>query len=146
MINSRLTTNRGLRAAVARNQAEINHLRATMQQRDRDAIRYSRLNDLSRDFSFDPDDEMETVLDMNDEQFARHCENTVTKYSRNATGVERYGRGANGGQQSRRDVAQIERYSREAADVAARKNFEKPGSTSFQTEYEAILKQHGIAV
>jgi hypothetical protein len=47
---------------------------------------------------------------------------------------------------SRFNVEQIERYSREAASIAARKNAAKRGSTTFEAEFEAICKQHGLAV
>lgn len=150
-----------LHAVVARQQVQIQRLQSEMAQRDRDAMRYSKLSELSKDFSFDIDDEMQTVLDMSDTQFDRHCQKTVAKYQKRGdiTNVEffddatlnpeqgpmQYSR--NGGRATSPAAAkQIEQYSRQAAQTAVEKNAKQRGSTTFEAEFNALLKQHGIAV
>lgn len=148
-------SNDDLHATVARQAAQINALTKKVDQERSDAVRYSKLNELGRTYAFDIQEEFETCADMTDSQFERHVTATVTKYSRrddetavelyddNSVEVERYGRG---GQPSRQQVAQLERYSREAAQMAARKNALKRGSTTYDAEFQALCTQHGLVV
>lgn len=142
----------GLPVIVARQLREIQKLKDEITRERRDVSRYSRLSELAREFAFDARDEFETCVDMSDAQFERHCEKTVTKYSRRdevgyldlpeAGTPQQYGRAGS----TRVSAAQIERFSREAASIAARKNAAQGGSTTFEAEFDAICKQHGIAV
>lgn len=142
----------GLPVIVARQSREIQKLKDEITRERRDVSRYSRLSDLSREFAFDARDEFETCIDMTDAQFDRHCAKTVTKYSRRdevgylelpeAGSPQHYGRSG----LARVSAAQIERFSREAASIAARKNATQGGSTTFETEFDAICKQHGVSV
>ena len=141
-----------LHRVVARQQARLQELSDQITRERREAARYSRLNDLCREFAFDPREEAETCRDMTDQQFERHCTATIVKYARRddvtnvelfsdpLVSVDRYG----GSSMSRANVEQIERYSREAAAIAARKNAAKRGSTTFEAEFDAICLQHGL--
>jgi hypothetical protein len=157
---SKMNYSRGgsLHDVLARCQVQIKQLNKKLEQRDQDAVRYSRLNELSRHYDFSVDEEMETVLDLSDKAFEHHCTKTITKYSRRddltslqffddptLTGaqVERYGRGANS---SGSETAAIARYSRQAEDLAAQKNGKKPGTTTFEAEFESICRANGITV
>lgn len=142
----------GLPVIVARQSREIQKLKDEITRERRDVSRYSRLSELAREFAFDARDEFETCVDMTDAQFDRHCDKTVTKYSRRdevgyldlpeAGTPQHYGRtGA-----ARVSAAQIERFSREAASIAARKNASQGGTTTFEAEFDAICKQHGVSV
>lgn len=157
---SRSAHDEGLHAKVAQQQAQINNLVAQIEQRDRDVLRYSRLSELSKTFVIDSiDDEMAIVADFSDDQFERHCDKTITRYARRDavenhdylpdpmpdSEVERYGR-RNGDPQSARQVAEIERYSRQAQQIAIEKNFKAPGSTTFAKEFDALCKANGINV
>jgi hypothetical protein len=116
--------------------------------------RYRRLGDLSHEYVFDPNEELQTCRDMTDVQFERHCAATVSKYSRRGdiTNVElfedpgfepdRYSRGG----LSRVSPDQVERYSRQAALAAAQKNAMKRGSTTFEQEFDAICQKHGVSL
>jgi len=145
----------GLAVIVARQADDIKKLRGEIARERRDAVRYSKLNELASDFAFDPKEEFETCADLTDDQFERHITKTVTKYARrdDVAGVDlfvdaeeptRYGRGS--GAPNAKKAELIERYSREAATVAARKNAKKRGSTTFEAEFDAICKQHGLTV
>lgn len=141
-----------LHAVVARQQARLQELSDQITRERREAMRYSRLTELSHEFAFDPRDEVETCRDMSDKQFDRHCTVTISKYARRddvtnvelfsdpSVSVDRYGSGS----MTRASVEQIERYSREAAAIAARKNAAKRGSTSFASEFDAICREHGL--
>jgi len=143
-----------LHRVVARQHAQLNELRNQLEHERRDTSRYSRLNDLAREFAFDVKDESETCRDMTDPQFERHCQVTIAKYARrdDVTNVELFNDPTLASDRSgpssisRVKIDQIERYSREAATIAARKNADKRGSTTFEAEFEALCKQHGIAV
>lgn len=140
-----------LHQVVARQQARLQELSDQLAQERRDAARYSKLCALAQQFAFDPRDEAETCRDMSDTQFERHCSATIVKYARcdELTGVELFhdphlstdplGR-------SRPNVEQLERYSREAAATAARKNAVQRGATTFEAEFAAICRQHGLTV
>jgi len=142
----------GLSVIVARQSREIQKLKDEITRERRDVSRYSRLSELARQFAFEARDEFETCIDMSDTQFDRHCERTITKYSRRddvsdldlpeAGTPQHYGRAG----LSRISPAQIERFSREAASIAARQNAAHAGSTTFEAEFDAICKQHGISV
>jgi hypothetical protein len=142
-----------LHRVVARQQAQLSDLRSQIERERRSVSRYSRLNELAREYAFDVKDEAETCHDMTDAQFERHCHVTVAKYARrdDVTNVELFNDPTLSSDQpgrtgvTRANVDQIERYSREAASIAARKNAAKRGSTTFEAEFEAICKQHGIA-
>jgi hypothetical protein len=138
-------------STIAKLQAEVIRLRKEIEQERRDAVRYSKLNALAKDYAFSADEELETCMDMDDTQFERHVTKTVTKYARrdDVTGVDffddadvetdepaRYGRGST---PSKNDVQKIERYSREAANNAAR------NGTKFDVEFDAIMKKNGLA-
>ena len=142
-----------LHAVVAKQQIQIQALRNEIQQERQDAVRYSKLNELAKDYAFDVDEELETCLDMTPNQFERHCSTTVKKYARrdDVTSVDffddpavavddaepaRYSRGNAG----RPDAARIEKYSREAAEIAVR------SGTKFEVEFEKIMKRHGLTV
>ncbi|MBS0205000.1 MAG: hypothetical protein JSS49_19000 [Planctomycetes bacterium] len=153
-VSHRYARHTDLHKVVARQQVRLQELSDQIARERRDAARYSKLNELSREFAFDPREEAETCRDMSDKQFERHCTATIVKYARrddvtnvelftdSTVTVDRYGAGA----PSRATLDQIERYSREAAAVAARKNAAKRGSTSFEVEFDAICKQHGLSV
>ncbi len=141
-----------LHKVVARQQVKLQEMSDQIACERRQTTRYSRLQQLSREFAFDARDEVETCQDMSDKQFERHCSATIVKYAKrdDATNLQlfddlepnRYERtGA-----ARLKSDQIERYSREAAASAARKNAAKRGSTSFAAEFDAICKQHGATV
>lgn len=142
-----------LHKVVARQQVRLQELCDQIATERRDATRYSKLNELSQEFAFDPREEADTCHDMTDKQFERHCTATIVKYARRddvtnlelftdpAVQIDRVGSG-----RSRVNVEQIERYSREAAAIAARKNAAQRGSTTFEAEFDAICKQHGVAV
>lgn len=142
-----------LHRVVARQQLRLQELSDQIARERRDAVRYSRLTDMSREFAFDPRDEAETCRDMTDKQFERHCSATIVKYARrdDVTNVElfadpslqpdRYGAAS-----TRVNVHQIERFSREAAAVAARKNATKRGCTTFEAEFDAICQRHGVTI
>lgn len=142
-----------LHSVVARQQARLQELSDQITRERREAMRYSRLTELSHEFAFDPRDEVETCRDMSDKQFDRHCTVTITKYARRddvtnvelfsdpSVSVDRYGSGS----MTRANVEQIERYSREAAAIAARKNAAKRGSTTFASEFDAICREHGLS-
>lgn len=145
-----------LAVIVARQADDIKKLRGEIARERRDAVRYSKLNELASDFAFDPKEEFETCADLTDDQFERHITKTVTKYARrdDVAGVDlfvdadeptRYGRGGSGAPNAKK-AELIERYSREAATVAARKNAKKRGSTTWEAEFDAICKQHGLTV
>lgn len=153
-VSHRYARHTDLHKVVARQQVRLQELSDQIARERRDAARYSKLNELSREFAFDPREEAETCRDMSDKQFERHCTATIVKYARrddvtnvelftdSTVTVDRYGAGT----PSRATLDQIERYSREAAAVAARKNAAKRGSTSFEAEFDAICKQHGLSV
>lgn len=142
-----------LHSVVARQQARLQELSDQITRERREAMRYSRLTELSHEFAFDPRDEVETCRDMSDKQFDRHCTVTISKYARRddvtnvelfsdpSVSVDRYGSGS----MTRANVEQIERYSREAAAIAARKNAAKRGSTTFAAEFDAICREHGLS-
>lgn len=142
----------GLSAIVARQSREIQQLRSELGRERRDVARFSRLGELSRRFAFDPAEEFEACRDMNDRQFEQHCERTVSKYARrddvgyldlpDDLEPSRY----SADRARRISPAQIERFSREAASLAARKNAAKSGSTTFEAEFNAICKQHGMTL
>lgn len=154
MSYSRLNSDDDLHSVVARQQVRLQELGEQLNRERRDASRYMRLAELSRDFAFEPHDEFSTCSELSDAQFERHCAATIQKYSKrqDITGLElfedpdhdpeRYRRGA----PSRINVEQVERYSREAALLAARKNAAKRGSTTFETEFAALCKQHGVQI
>lgn len=154
MTYSRLPSEGDLHGVVARQQVRLQELGEQLNRERRDASRYMRLAELSRDFAFEPHDEFSTCSEMSDAQFERHCAATIQKYSKrhDITGLElfedpdhdpeRYRRGA----PSRVSIEQVERYSREAALLAARKNATKRGSTTFETEFAALCKQHGVQI
>lgn len=144
-----------LSVIVARQSTQLKEQAAQLKKLEQgrvDAVRYSKLTTLANEFAFDPKEEFETCQDMTDPQFTRHCEKTITKYSKrdDVTGVElpddlepsRYSR-SNG---SRISAEQVERYSREAASVAVRKNAAKRGSTTFEAEFDEICKKNGVSV
>lgn len=144
---------------VAKQANDIAALKASIAKKDQDVIRYSRLSELAQEYAFDPKDEFEGVADFSDAQFERHCTSTVTKYQRrdDLGGVElyedasgepmKYGRqAATGGRGTGVSPEQIERYSREASSIAARKNAAKRGSTTFEAEFNAICQRHGVTV
>ena len=141
-----------LHKVVARQQVKLQELTDQMSRERRNATRYSRLQELSREFAFDVRDEEQTCQDMSDKQFDRHCTATIVKYSKrdDTTNLQlfddlepdRYDRKSG----ARMKPDQIERYSREAAAIAARKNATKRGSTTFEAEFDAICKQHGATV
>lgn len=148
-----------LAKVVAKQANRIQALELSIQKKDQDVIRYSRLTELAQEFAFDPKEEFLQVEDFTDAQFARHCERTIAKYQKrnDISGVdlyedgtgepERYGRNAaTGGGGPRVNPEQIERYSREAASIAARKNAAKRGSTTFEDEFAAICQKHGVSV
>lgn len=125
-----------------------------------DTVRYHKrsqtLAGLSQEYTFDPAEELETTNDLNDEQFTRHCEKVVTKYSKRddvtaftifddpTVPTDTMDRSLNG---KRISEAQIQRYSRQAQDRAVQKNgMSKKPITTFEAEYAAILKEHGVAV
>lgn len=155
--NRNQNPNDGLAVIVARQSKEIQKLRDDIATERRDVSRYAKLNELSREFAFDPKDEFETCGDMTDAQFERHCTKTVTKYSKRGDfesvdlyddpnlEPSRYSRGGSAGG-ARVNPEQIQRYSREAATIASQKNARKPGSTTFEAEFDAICKQHGVTV
>jgi hypothetical protein len=142
----------GLPYIIARQARVIQRLRSDLAQERRDISRYTRLQDLSRQFAFDPHEEFEACRELNDAQFARHCDRTVAKYARrDEVGYvdlpddlepDRY----SGARTGRISPAQVERFSREAASLAARKNAAKNGSTTFEAEFDAICRQHGVTV
>lgn len=116
-----------------------------------DAMRYARLNQLSREHSFDPKDEMQTVIDMTPEQFERHCTVTIGRYAKRdditnlqlfedpTVEVDQYGRGS----ANEPSADDCYRYSREAEDIAAKKNFAaKKTVTNWATEYDALIAKH----
>lgn len=154
MSYSRPQSEGDLHGVVARQQVRLQEMGEQLTRERRDASRYMRLAELSRDFAFEPHDEFSTCSEMSDAQFERHCAATIQKYSKrqDVTGLElfedpdhdpeRYRRGA----PSRISVEQVERYSREAALLAARKNATKRGSTTFETEFAALCKQHGVQI
>jgi len=144
-----------LAVIVARQAERIQKMETAMAAERRDVMRYAKLHELASEFAFDPKEEAETCTDMTDAQFERHCTVTVAKYARrdDVAGVDlfvdaeeptRYGRGS--GAPNAKKAELIERYSREAATVAARKNAKKRGSTTFEAEFDAICKQHGLTV
>lgn len=153
-VTHRYSRNSDLHKVVARQQVRLQELSDKISRERRDAARYSKLSELARDFAFDPRDEAETCQDMSDKQFERHCTSTIVKYARRddvtnvqlftdpTVPVDRFGAGS----ASRISVEQVERYSREAAAVAARKNAAKRGSTTFEAEFDAICKQHGLSI
>lgn len=153
-VSHRYARNSDLHQVVARQQFRLQELSDQITRERRDTARYSKLNDLSREYAFDPREEAETCCDMSDKQFERHCTSTIVKYARrddvtnldlftdSTVPVDRYGAGS----PSRATLDQIERYSREAAAVAARKNAAKRGSTTFEAEFDSICKQHGLSV
>ena len=142
-----------LHAVVARQQARLQELSDQITHERREAMRYSRLTELSHEFAFDPREEVDVCRDMSDKQFDRHCTVTICKYARRddvtnvelfsdpSVSVDRYGSGS----MTRANVEQIERYSREAAAIAARKNASKRGSTTFAAEFDAICREHGLS-
>ncbi|MDB5345310.1 MAG: hypothetical protein JWP89_3687 [Schlesneria sp.] len=144
----------GLTGIISRQVARIRMLEVTSAADRRDVARYQRLGNLSREYAFDPNEELQTCRDMTDVQFERHCAATVTKYSRRGdiTSVElfedpgfepdRYSRGG----LSRVSPDQVERYSRQAALAAAHKNAMKKGSTTFEQEFDAICQKHGMTL
>jgi len=142
-----------LHKVVARQQVRLQELSDQIARERRETARYSKLNELSREFAFDPREEAETCRDMSDKQFERHCTATIVKYARrdDVTNVELFTdptvrADSFGGTGTRVNVEQIERYSREAAAIAARKNAVRRGSTTFEAEFESLCKQHGISV
>ncbi len=152
-LSQRYSRNHDLHAVVARQQVRLQELSDQIARERRETARYSRLSELSHEFAFDPADEADTCRDMTDTQFDRHCTATIVKYARrnDVTNVElfmdptvRSDRSATGA--LRPNTAQIERYSREAAAIAARKNAAKRGSTTFEVEFDTLCKQHGIVV
>jgi hypothetical protein len=140
-----------LAVIVARQDRQIRQLKEQMQRERRDVQRYARLNDLAGDYAFDPHEEFETCQEMSDRQFDRHCERTVTRYARrdDVTHLdlpddlepERYTRQAG----RRITPDQVERFSREAAAIAARKNAARRGSTTFETEFDTLCQSHGVS-
>lgn len=145
-------TDDGLAGIISRQAARIKMLEVTCAAERRDVERYRRLGELSHEYTFDPNEELQTCRDMTDAQFERHCSATVTKYSRRGdiTNVDlfedpnfepdRYSRGG----LSRVSPDQVERYSRQAALAAAQKNAMKRGSTTFEQEFDAICQKHGV--
>lgn len=138
-------------------QTRLTDLETQMEQERRDTVRYSKLNELAKTYDLVPEEEMKTTLDFSDEQFERHLTSTVTKYARrggDAEGlfddrtldVERYGRGGIAAATAGMSPELVEKYSREAATIAANKNAKAKGSTTHKAEFEAILKQHGHPV
>jgi hypothetical protein len=138
---------------------QIKALQETNEKTVRYHKRSEQLNSLANQFDFDPEEELEITEDMNDGQFDRHATKVITKYAKrddvtsfglfvdpdpaDEAQPTRYSKGSS----SNVSAAQIERYSREAADNAARKNGEaRKKVTTFEAEYEAICKRHGVAV
>lgn len=134
-------------------QADNAKLRNEIETERRDVARYSKLNELAEEYDFDVKEEQELVADYSDEQFERHITKTITRYSKrddvlNFTlpmdpdvDVDKYSRGG----KAKVNDQQVARYSREAADRAARK-IAAGEKTNFEAEYAAICKEHGVAV
>lgn len=142
----------GLTKVVAKQTAELKQVRDTMAKERRDVMRYSRLTELSREFAFDVKDELDVVQDLTDAQFETHCTKTVAKYQKrdDIVGLELYEGPGDPERYSKSNgptPAQVEKYSRDAASMAANNNA-KPGAPhmSFETAFETICKQHGVAV
>lgn len=141
---------KGLREIVARQQNELNALRDERAKERQDLIRYSRLSGLAKDYAFDVEEEMKTVIGLNDEQYERHCTSTIAKYAKrdDVTGVELYidPAGTGGGPNRNMKPGDADKYSREAAHRAALKNHAaKKTVTTFEAEWNEVLKEHGIS-
>lgn len=73
------------RAEIARYQRENRELTERikkLEQRNTAQARYSRLSELAHDYVFDVDEELADVEALDDQQFTRHCERIVARYSR----------------------------------------------------------------
>ncbi len=128
---------------------------AALEKTNADTVRYHKrsetLNALAADHEFDPAEEQELTADLTDEQFDRHCTKVIAKYAKrdelslnlfDDPEPTRYSRGG-----SKTNNAQLEKYSREAQEVAAQKNgAARKKVTTYEAEYEAICKRHGVAV
>jgi len=124
-----------LHQLVARQQVRLQGLVDQLARERRDTTRYSRLCELSQQYAFDPREEAETCRDMTDPQFDRHCTATIVKYSRrdDVSSLELFhdpNLSADAPGRTRVSVEQMERYSREAAATAVRKNAAQRGSTT----------------
>ena len=157
------TVDKGLSTVVATQQNQLLAQDKRIKELERaneETVRYhkrsQKLAELAGEYVFEPSEELELVQDFNDDQFARHCEKTVTKYSKrdsldvpffnDATiPLDRYARG--GERPVQMKPQDVERYSRIAAERAAQKNASTRGErTTFEAEYQAVLKEHGVAV
>ena len=139
-----------LQKTVARQQNELNTLRDRIATKERDIMRYSRLNGLSRDFAFNTDDEMTTCLGMNDDQFERHCTVTVAKYAKRneLEGAELYNdANLDRGQKKGTHITEkdVEKYSKQAATETAHRVAKGEKVTYDQVFYETLTKA-GVAV
>lgn len=151
----------GLANVVASQAERIKALEKQMQdqsdaiaQERSDAMKYSRLVDLSREYAFDPREEMELVADMSEDQFERFATKGITKYARRdslenvelfddqTVEVERYSRG---GASPRVSADQIKKYQRQAEDVCLRK-ISKGEKPDFNEEFAAICKTNGVPI
>lgn len=149
---------KGLTAIVANQSNQISALTkqvGELQKVNEQTVRYhkrsQKLNELAQEYVFDPADELEAVGDFSDEQFERHVTKTVTKYSKRDSldvpffddptiPLDKYARG--GTKPTQVNKQQIDKYKREAEDRWALKG----GKGDFQEEFQAVLKEHGVAV
>jgi hypothetical protein len=127
---------------------------AAIDQERSDAMKYSRLAELSREYAFDPREEMELVADMNADQFERFITKGITKYARRdslenlevfddpTVEVERYSRG---GASPRVSADQIKKYQRQAEDVYLKK-ISKGEKPDFNEEFTTICKANGVPI
>lgn len=154
----------GLASVVASQAEQIKTLQqqmadqaAAIQQERTDAARYSRLMELSREYAFDPKEEMETVIDMTDDQFERHTSKTVAKYSKRgdvenvelfddpSVAVDDVAQYSRRGAASKVTAEQVKRCQRKAEDICTKK-IQKGEKPDFETEFAAVCKADGIPV
>lgn len=127
---------------------------ATERQARQDVERYGRLRELNATHNFELQEEFEYCKEMAPEQFDRHCDKTIVKYSKRddildfalvGTEPDKYSRGNGDGKKPTQ--SQMAEMSKEAAERAARHNYAKPrDKTTHAAQLEAIVKERGFAV
>lgn len=121
-------------ARIERENAELKQRVSKIENDKREAERYSKLNELRRDYALDLEKEKARVKTMTDEQFVSHLECIVENYSRIPVGAGLY---VPDSIESRESHEQQERYSREVAQKAMDRVTEERAKGNHGYTYEA---------
>lgn len=126
-----------LEQALVQSQGEVAALRRERTRTER----YSRLSQLAQVFDFNADEEIADCVSMNDDQFNRHCERTIAKYSRRDPMAGMPDLLLPSLEAAKADEDKKERYSRRAIEIATRANGTITADEAFAQAKAEIDKQ-----